>query len=161
MRSENSWGTTRRLPDISRPCGRARLSIHRTDPRTATADRRRLGGFGRTAAWWDEIDRSRRCEKPPSSSIKRPAADRFSSKARPGIGKTALVDELLRRHLAIEVPGPAYRTGGSASRATEAPRPTTRYWKRWGSLCRGSGSDSIVETLVSQAPDLAGAASPR
>jgi len=73
-----------------------------------------------------------------------------SSKASPAIGKTALVDEL-RRQVAIEVPGLRIAPG-QCIEGYGGAEAYYRYWKRWGSCCRGSGSDSIVETLVSQAP---------
>jgi DNA-binding winged helix-turn-helix (wHTH) protein len=68
----------------------------------------------------------------------------------PGIGKTALVDEL-QRQVAIEVPGLRIAPGQCIEGygGAEAYYPIL---EALGQLCRGSGSDSIVETLATQAP---------
>ena len=68
----------------------------------------------------------------------------------PGIGKTALVDEL-QRQAAIEMPGIRIARGQCIEGygGKEAYYPML---EALGQLCRGSGSTSIVEYLATQAP---------
>jgi predicted ATPase len=69
----------------------------------------------------------------------------------PGIGKTALVDEFHRRASAQVVA--SLRT--ARGQCIEGYGGHEAYWpllKAVGEMCRGSGGDSIVRTLATQAP---------
>ena len=68
----------------------------------------------------------------------------------PGIGKTAVVDEFMRR-AAAETPGVRIARGqcieGYGSKEAYYPM-----LEALGQLCRGAGGDSVLQILVAQAP---------
>ena len=103
----------------------------------------------RTAPWWDARARWRHCARACSGPCRASGSSSLSP-AKPGIGKTALVDAFQQQATA-DVPGLRLARGQCLEGygGMEAYYPML---EALGQLCRGAGGAAVVETLATHAP---------